>query len=131
MGRRKKLNVDLKNIDSLQELMQEVYYDSCSQIKDAQNTITNLVNSVEPLDTDEFTKVAKAKTDALKIKDSAIKIKLDVGKLQNDILKRIEEGNVKGSGEETKQNNNGGNPDLEDYSRLWDMVKNEKNENGD
>jgi hypothetical protein len=88
MARRKKLNVDLTSIESLQELMQEVYYDACGQVKEAQNTINKLTSSAEPEDVDDHTKIAKAKTDALKIKDSAIKIKLDVGKLQNDVLKQ-------------------------------------------
>lgn len=88
MARRKKLNVDLTSIESLQELMQEVYYDACAQVKEVQNTINKLTSSAEAEDVDDHTKIAKAKTDALKIKDSAIKIKLDVGKLQKDVLKQ-------------------------------------------
>jgi hypothetical protein len=127
MGRRKKLNIDVDNIDSLQELMQEVYYDACSQIKDAQNTINNLINSVDPVDADDSTKMAKAKTDALKIKDSAIKIKLDVGKLQNDIIKRKEE-QGKAVGLEAEETvSSPGEVKLEDFSKIREMIEQRKN----
>lgn len=87
MPRRKKLTIAVKDINSLQDLLQEVYNDACGSIKDAQNTINTLVNSSDPLDTDDHVKMAKAKTDALKLKDSAIKLKLDVARLQNEVIK--------------------------------------------
>lgn len=122
MPRRKKLNVKVEDLDSLQDLMQEVYSDACGQINDAQNGINNLSNSVEPIDTDEHVKVAKAKSDYLKLKDSAIKIKLDVGRLQNDILKN--RGEVTKSLEEL--NKDKGDASLDTFSKLREMLNNKQ-----
>lgn len=87
MGRAKKIKVEVNSNDSLQSVMQEVYNNACSQIKDAQTVINEVVAGTTPEDVDDRAKIAKAKTDALKVKDSAIKIKLDLGKLQNEIIK--------------------------------------------
>ena len=87
MARRKKQIIEVNNSESLQGLMQEVYNNACNQINDSQKVINELVATANPDDIDDVTKIAKAKTDALKVKDSAIKIKLDVGKLQSDIIK--------------------------------------------
>lgn len=87
MGRLKKQKIEVNNSDSLQSVMQEVYNNACNQIKDAQTVVNELTSGSTPEDVDDITKIAKAKTDALKIKDSAIKIKLDLGKLQSDIIK--------------------------------------------
>ena len=67
--------------------MQEVYNNACNQINDAQKVVNELTSGANPEDIDDITKIAKAKTDALKLKDSAIKMKLDVGRLQSDIIK--------------------------------------------
>jgi hypothetical protein len=128
MARKKKLTIDVNNIDSLQELMQEVYHDACTQIKEAQSIVTGISSGVELMDTDDHVKVAKAKTDAMKVKDSAIKTKLDVGKLQNEIIKR--------KNELTNSPNDGkisepGEVNLDDFSRLRDMMeKDKKSDNG-
>lgn len=87
MPRNKKQKIELNNSESLQSIMQEVYNNACNQIQDAQKVINEVDAGSNPDDVDDWTKVAKAKTDALKLKDSAIKIKLDVGKLQNEIIK--------------------------------------------
>lgn len=86
MPRAKKQKVEL-NSESLQSMMQEVYNNACNQIQDAQKVINEVDAGSTPDDVDDWAKVAKAKTDALKLKDSAIKIKLDVGKLQSEIIK--------------------------------------------
>lgn len=87
MARPKKQKIEINDNSSLQNIMQEVYNDACAQIKDTQKVINEITVASNPEDVDEFTKIAKAKTDALKVRDSAIKIKLDVGKLQNEIIK--------------------------------------------
>jgi hypothetical protein len=87
MARSKRQTIEVNNNQSLQSVMQEVYNNACSQINDAQKVINEVGASATPEDIDDIAKVAKAKTDALKVKDSAIKIKLDVGKLQSDIIK--------------------------------------------
>lgn len=127
MGRRKKLNIDLSSIDSLQELMQEVYHDACAQIKESQNSITNLVNSTEPLDVDDHAKISKAKTDFLKVRDSAIKAKLDVAKLQNEVLKR--KGEVENGDTPKGHVGQPGSVGLDDFSRIRAYIKD--NEKGD
>lgn len=127
MGKRKKLNIDVNNIDSLQELMQEIYHDACTQIKESHGVIINLSNSTEPLDTDDFTKIAKAKTDALKVKDSAIKIKLDVGKLQNEIMKKKAELGLPPGAEKITES---GEVSLDDFSRIRALIEKD-NKTGD
>lgn len=125
MARKKKIIVRIDNIDTLQDLMQEVYHDACGQIIDAQNTINSLVNGSVPQDTDDFTKIAKAKTDALKVKDSAIKIKLDVGRLQNDIIKN----NGSLTEEMGKLAIDKGEASLDTFSQLRKLVEAEKKKN--
>tara|TARA_R110000851_G_scaffold117238_7_gene243870 strand:- start:819 stop:1187 length:369 start_codon:yes stop_codon:yes gene_type:complete len=87
MPRIKKQKIEVNCSDSLQGLLQETYNNVCNQMKDAQKVINELTTASNPDDVDEWVKVSKAKTDALKIKDSAIKIKLDIGKLQNEVIK--------------------------------------------
>lgn len=127
MGRKKNLTVRIDNIETLQDLMQEVYHDACGQIVDAQKTINTLTSASEPQDTDDHTKIAKAKVDALKIKDSAIKIKLDVGRLQNDIIKS--QGALTGTLSEIKRDN--GDTSLQTFEKLREMVKEGKAKNGE
>lgn len=87
MSRRKKQTIKVNDNDSLQGLLQEVYNNACAQINDAQKVVNEVTSGSDPEDVDDWTKIAKAKTDALKVKDSAIKIKLDITKLQNEIIK--------------------------------------------
>lgn len=127
MGRKKNLTVRIDNIETLQDLMQEVYHDACGQIVDAQKTINTLTSASEPQDTDDHTKIAKAKVDALKIKDSAIKIKLDVGRLQNDIIKN--QGVLTGPLSEVKKDS--GDTSLETFAKLRQMVEEGKAKGGE
>jgi len=87
MARSKRQIIEVNSNNSLQSVMQEVYNNACNQINDAQKVINEVGASANLEDIDDIAKIAKAKTDALKVKDSAIKIKLDVGKLQSDIIK--------------------------------------------
>jgi len=87
MPRATKQKIEINNSNSLQNIMQEVYNNACGMIQDAQKVINEVDSGSSPEDVDDWVKIAKAKTDALKLKDSAIKIKLDVGKLQSDIIK--------------------------------------------
>ena len=87
MPRKKYQTVKINNLDSLEGLLQEVYNDACANIKDAQTAINEMVNAAEPADVDDYTKLAKAKTDALKEKSINVKIKLEVAKLQHDSMK--------------------------------------------
>lgn len=87
MPRAKKQDIEVNSNDSLQNLLQEVYNNACNQITDAQKIVNEVSVGSVPEDMDDWAKLAKAKTDALKIKDSAIKTKLDIGRLQSDIIK--------------------------------------------
>jgi len=125
MPRKKKQDVKTNDVDSLEGLMQETYNDACANINDAQKTINELVNSVKAEDVDDATKIAKEKSNALKIKDSAIRIKLEIAKLQNDIIKH------KGDAESAVNERSGGNITLDDFSKVRDMIKKNANNNND
>jgi hypothetical protein len=123
MPRKKKQDVKINSTDSLEGLCQEAYNDACSQINDAQRTINEMVNSANPVDVDDITKIAKGKVDALKIKDSAIKIKLEIAKLQHDIIKN------NGDGDAALKNRSGGEVTLDDFTKIREMIKNGGNNN--
>jgi hypothetical protein len=123
MARKKKQEVKINSVDSLEGLCQEAYNDACAQINDAQRTINEMVNSANPEDVDDLTKIAKGKVDALKIKDSAIKIKLEIAKLQNDILKN------NGDADAAVKDRSNGTVSLDDFSKVREMIKNGPNNN--
>ena len=87
MPRRKKQVVKVNHLQSLEGVLQEVYNEACNNIKSAQEGINTISTAAEPEDVDDYTKVAKAKTDFLKTKTDNVKVKLEVAKLQNDSLK--------------------------------------------
>jgi hypothetical protein len=87
MPRPTRTKVKVNNIPSLEGVLQEVYNEACSNIKDAQKTINELFTSTEPNDVDDHAKIAKAKTDLIKEKTSNVKLKLEVARLQNETIK--------------------------------------------
>lgn len=117
MPRKKRQKIKTSSNESLESLLQETYNDACVNIIDAQRTINEMVNSAEPEDVDDLTKIAKEKTNALKIKDSAIKIKLEIAKLQNDILKH--------SGDTNKalEERTSGKVSLNDFKAIRKMIE--------
>jgi hypothetical protein len=120
MPRKKKQDVKVNNVDSLEGLMQETYNDACLQINDAQRTINELSTSAIPEDVDDLTKIAKEKGGLLKVKDSAIRIKLELAKLQSDILKN------RGDAEAAIQQRTEGKASLDDFKSIREMLKNDK-----
>jgi hypothetical protein len=118
MARKKKQDIKINDIDSLEGLVQETYNDACANINDAQKAINELVNSVRAEDVDDATKITKEKTNALKIKDSAIRIKLEIARLQNDIIKH------KGDAQSAISDRSAGNITLDDFSKVREMIKN-------
>lgn len=122
MPRKKKQEVKINNVNSLEGLCQETYNDACAQINDAQRTINEMVNSANPVDVDDITKIAKGKVDALKIKDSAIKIKLEIAKLQNDIIKN------NGDADAAIKERTSGAVTLDDFSKVREMIKKGNNQ---
>jgi hypothetical protein len=121
MPRKTKQQVKVNDNSSLEGLMQETYNDACLQITDAQRTINELTASATPVDVDDLTKIAKAKTDSLKMKDSAIRIKLEIAKLQSDIIKN--RGDVNSAVSERSN----GSASLNDFKSIREMLKNDKN----
>lgn len=122
MPRKKKQDVKVNNVDSLEGLMQETYNDACLQIADAQKTINELTTtttSTSAQDVDDATKIAKEKGGLLKVKDSAIRIKLELAKLQSDIIKN------KGDAEGAIHDRTDGKASLNDFKSIREMLKND------
>lgn len=122
MPRKKKQEIKTNNKSSLDGLLQETYNDACANIKDAQNTISEIVNAAEPEDVDDLAKIAKEKTGALKIKDSAIRIKLEIAKLQSDIIKHS------GNAEAAINQRSDGKVDINDFREVRKMIENSSND---
>lgn len=125
MPRKKKQEVKVNSVDSLEGLMQETYNDACLQINDAQKTINELSVSVEPTDVDDLTKIAKEKGGLLKVKESAIRIKLELAKLQSDIIKN------RGDVDATISERVDGKVSQNDFKSIREMLKNDKDVNLD
>lgn len=125
MPRKQKTDVKINDTTSLTSLMQETYNDACLQINEAQKTINELTISTTPVDVDDSTKIAKAKTDSLKIKDSAIKIKLEIAKLQSEIIKN------NGDAESAVSERSDGKVSMSDYKEIREMLKNKNVETDD
>lgn len=124
MPRKTKIKIKLNDSDSLQSLMQEVYDDSCLQINDSQRVINELTNTVPAETIDDVTKIAREKSNAMKIKDSAIKLKLESGKLMNEIIKN--NGDV---AEATSDYMDGGKVSDDDFQKLREIIKNNEAKN--
>ena len=125
MPRKKKQEVKVNNVDSLEGLMQETYNDACLQINDAQRTINELSVSAEPTDVDDLTKIAKEKGGLLKVKDSAIRVKLELAKLQSDIIKN------RGDANAAINEMSSGQVSANDFKSIREMLKNDKDVNLD
>lgn len=122
MPRKKKQQIKTNDKTSLEGLLQETYNDACSNINDVQNTINNMTNAAEVVDIDDLTKIAREKSNALKVKDSAIKIKLEIAKLQNDILKHS------GNAEAAINERTNGSVTIDDFKAIREMIKNSAND---
>jgi hypothetical protein len=120
MSRRKKQEVKVNDMDSLEGLLQETYNDACLQITDAQRTINELSTGAEAVDVDDMTKIAKEKGGLLKVKDSAIRIKLELAKLQSDIIKN------RGDVDATINERSDGKVSANDFKSIREMLKNDK-----
>lgn len=125
MPRKKKQEVKVNDVESLEGLMQETYNDACLQINDAQRTINELSTSATPQDVEDHTKIAKEKGGLLKVKDSAIRIKLELAKLQSDILKN------RGDAEAAIQERTDGKASLDDFKSIRQMLMGDKDINND
>ena len=121
MPRSQRQKIVVNSTESLQSVLQEVYNNVCTQINDAQKVVNEVGAAANIEDTDDLVKIAKAKTDALKLKDSAIKTKLDIGKLQSDVLKH--------SGDIAAAISN--NPDIvgqDAFAKVRELIKEEQSD---
>lgn len=125
MPRKKKQDVKVNNVDSLEGLMQETYNDACLQINEAQSTINELAVGATPQDVEDMTKIAKEKGGLLKVKDSAIRIKLELAKLQSDIIK------YNGNTDAAIQERSDGKVSSDDFKAIREMLKNDKDINNE
>lgn len=116
MPRKKKQEVKVNDVESLEGLMQETYNDACLQISDAQRTINELSTGATPQDIEDITKIAKEKGGLLKVKDSAIRIKLELAKLQSDIIKN------RGDVDATIQERTDGKVSVDDFKSIRQML---------
>ena len=79
----------LNNINKIEELLQEMYDESCENIKVIQDNMNRLTSSVslneEPMESKA--KYGKVMNDFLTNRNKAISTKLDIAKLMSEILK--------------------------------------------
>jgi len=117
MPRKRKQVVKVNNITSLEGVLQEVYNEACGNIRDAQGIVNELTNGTVPEDVDDHTKIAKAKTDAIKEKTTNIKVKLEIAKLQNDSVKHA--GDIQATLNEASD----GEVSIDDFTAVRKMIK--------
>ena len=87
MPRKKRQKIKINDTEALEGILQETYNDACANITAAQGVINEIGNAAEPEDVDDYSKIAKAKVDSLKVKDSAMRLKLEIAKIQSDLIK--------------------------------------------
>ena len=115
----KKYKLKLNSVEKIEELLQELYNESCKNIQEVQNEMNKLSNSVNLNDeiVDAKAKYAKAINDFITNKDKAIGRKLEIAKVMSEVLKF--NGNVE------KTMNEGGS--IADVETLKEMLAEEEN----
>lgn len=95
----KRYKLKLNSIEKMEELLQELYNESCKNIEEIQIQMNKLSNSVQLNEEsiDGKTKYAKAMNDFVTNKDKAIGRKLDIAKLMGEVIKY--HGNIKNAQE--------------------------------
>lgn len=98
----KRYKVKLNSVEKIEELLQELYNESCKNIEEIQQQMNKVANSVQLNDEimDTKTKYAKAMNDFIVSKDKAIGRKMDIAKLMAEILKYG--GNIKKASENSE-----------------------------
>jgi len=119
----KRYKLKLNSADKIEELLQELYNETCKNIEAIQNEMNKLSNSINLNNeiVDSKTKYAKAMNDFITNKDKAIGRKIEIAKLMSEILKF--NGNVSKTFEESEA--------VGDWSELMDMVNKNGNESND
>lgn len=88
----KKYRVKLNSVEKVEDLLQEIYDQTCRQINEIQNEINKLTNSTN-LGSDDFTMDDKAKYfksmhDMTVDKTKALALKLDIAKFMGELIKK-------------------------------------------
>jgi len=87
----KRYKVRLNSIDKIEELLQEIYEESCRLIVQIQGEIDKIQNSTnlgqEGITIDEKTKYAKAMNDFMNAKKKTIDSKFEIAKFMGEIIK--------------------------------------------
>ena len=119
----KRYKLKLNSADKIEELLQELYNETCKNIEAIQNEMNKLSSSINLNNeiVDSKTKYAKAMNDFITNKDKAIGRKIEIAKLMSEILKF--NGNVSKTFEESEA--------VGDWSELMNMVNKNGNESND
>ena len=119
----KRYKLKLNSADKIEELLQELYNETCKNIEAIQNEMNKLSNSINLNNeiVDSKAKYAKAMNDFITNKDKAIGRKIEIAKLMSEILKF--NGNVSKTFEESEA--------VGDWSELMNMVNKNGNESND
>lgn len=109
----KRYKLKLNSVEKIEELLQELYNETCKNINDIQMQMNKLAESTPLTDEimDSKAKFAKAMNDFIANKDKAIGRKLEIAKLmaevykfQGNVVQAVNEGNYSFSNfEELKQ----------------------------
>ena len=88
----KRYKVKLNSIEKIEELLQEIYDQSCRQINEIQNEINKLINSTnlgaDDVTMDDKAKYFKSMHDMTTDKTKALALKLDVAKYMGELIKK-------------------------------------------
>lgn len=91
MVENRRYKVRLNSNEKLEELLQEIYDQTCKQINEIQNEINNLMNSTnlgkDDISMEEKTKYANAIHNFMEDKRKAINSKFDIAKFLGEIIK--------------------------------------------
>lgn len=89
MAKIQRFKLKLNSASKIEELLQELYNESCKNIEEIQIQMNKLQNSVALNDEimEAKTKYAKAMNDFITNKDKAIGRKLEIAKLMSEIMK--------------------------------------------
>ena len=92
MENNKRYKVKLNSVDKIEDLLQEIYDQSCRQINEIQNEINKLTNATN-LGADDVTmedkaKYSKAIHDFIGDKTKAIALKFEVAKFMGELIKK-------------------------------------------
>jgi hypothetical protein len=119
----KRYKLKLNSAEKIEELLQELYNETCKNIEAIQNEMNKLSSSINLNNeiVDSKTKYAKAMNDFITNKDKAIGRKIEIAKLMSEILKF--NGNVSKTFEESEA--------VGDWSELMNIVNKNGNESND